>query len=171
MEFLEEWRQIRGFPNYLISNLGRVYSKQSDRLLKLALKKSGYVYVALSDTDKIIKNLRVHRLVAEAFIPNPDNLPCINHKDENKVNNRIDNLEWCTAKYNANYGSRNERTKVKKSIMVRAIDPRDNREVSRYDSMTEASNRVVGASIAHISQCCSGKRKTTGGLKWEVINA
>lgn len=171
MEFLEEWRQIRGFPNYMISNLGNVYSKRSKRLLKLALKKSGYMYVGLSDINKKLNHLRVHRLVAEAFIPNPDGLPEVNHKDEDKTNNRVDNLEWCTSKYNANYGTRNMKLQNRKSVSVRALDPNSNRVIGTYRSMTEASRSIVGANVAHISQCCSGERHTCGGYKWEVINA
>lgn len=171
VEFLEEWKQIRGFPNYMISNLGNVYSKRSKRLLKLALKKSGYMYVALSNINKTIKHLRVHRLVAEAFIPNPDNLPVVNHKDEDKTNNQVDNLEWCTFKYNTNYGTRNTKIKEKTSLSVRAIDPKNGRVVGYYKSMTEACRLVGNANLAHISQCCSGARKTSGGYKWEVVNA
>lgn len=171
MEFLEEWRQIRGFPNYMVSNLGNIYSKRSKRLLKLSLKKSGYLYVGLSDIHKKISHVRVHRLVATAFIPNPDVLPVVNHKDEDKTNNRVDNLEWCTAKYNANYGTRNMKLKNRRSISVRAIDPKNNRVVGIYGSMEEASRSTDGANISHISQCCSGKRRTSGGYKWEVVNA
>ena len=167
---LEEWKQIRGFPNYMISNLGNVYSKRYGRFLKPALKKSGYLYVSLSDINKVVKHLRVHRLVAEAFIPNPDNLPCVNHKDEDKTNNLVKNLEWCTSKYNANYGNRIAKIIKKTSIKVRAIDPKNGKEVGSYKSITEASYHVDGANISHISQCCSGKRKTSGGLKWEVLN-
>ena len=170
MELVEEWRPIEGFPGYIISNLGRVYSERFKRFLKLSVKKSGYVYVALSDSNKKIKHLRLHRLVAKAFIPNPDNLPEVNHKDENKQKNRADNLEWCTSKYNANYGSMPEKRKNFNSVAVRSIDPESGKEVRRYNSMTEADKDMGGKNISHISQCCNGKRKTCKGLKWEVID-
>lgn len=88
---------------YQISNLGRIKNKHG-RILKLILQRSGYYYIDLQRKRKL-----VHRLVAEAFIDNPNNLPEVNHKDEDKVNNDASNLEWCTSKYNSNYGTRNKR--------------------------------------------------------------
>lgn len=110
----EEWRDIAGFEGlYQISNLGNV--KSFDRIdslgrLRIGIKrkliddKDGYQLVSLHKDGKVFMK-KVHRLVAEAFLPNPDNLPFVNHKDENKKNNCVDNLEFCTAKYNVNYGS------------------------------------------------------------------
>ena len=106
----EIWRDIKDFDGYQISNLGRVKSfkqKKDGRILPL-IKQKNYLYVSLSKHSKEIRRL-VHRLVAEAFIPNPDNLPEVNHKDEDTMNNEVENLEWCTAKYNMNYGTRNIR--------------------------------------------------------------
>lgn len=116
----EIWKPVVEYEGlYEVSSRGRVKSlnyqgkKGKEGMLKLSKKKDGYLGVALTKNKKI-KHLRVHRLVAEAFIPNYDNYPIINHKDENPSNNCVDNLEWCTYKYNMNYGHRTE--KFKKSI-------------------------------------------------------
>lgn len=114
----EVWKSISGFDGYYeVSNLGRVRSlgagqtHKTPRILSEGRLVGGYRSVVLSKNG-VIKQCKVHRLVAEAFIPNPFGLPMINHKDENPSNNRVDNLEWCTARYNANYGTRNERLKA-----------------------------------------------------------
>lgn len=110
----EIWKDVKGFEGlYQVSNLGRVRSLDRrknnhffrGRILRQPKDKDGYCLVTLND-GKRSKMGRVHRLVALAFIPNPENLPEVNHIDENKENNRIDNLEWCTTKYNLTYGSR-----------------------------------------------------------------
>lgn len=103
------WATISSHPKYQVSRDGRVRSTKyrgQDEVRELSLLngKTGYRFVIL---DR--KTCYVHRLVAEAFLPNPDNFPQINHKDENKANNSVENLEWCSAKYNVNYGSRSRR--------------------------------------------------------------
>ena len=98
----EIWKEIQDYPGYKVSNLGRVMNKHS-RIMKLNNVR-GYELILLTK-DKKQYCRQVHRLVALAFIPNPDNLPYINHKDECKNNNCVDNLEWCDAKYNINYGT------------------------------------------------------------------
>ena len=116
----EEWKFISGFEShYMISNLGRVRRLQytqvdtygtgrtrtyAEKLVPQYISNSGYLQVDLR-TRTQRKRVNVHRLVAQAFIPNPDNLPCVNHKDENKTNNCVDNLEWCTKSYNNSYGT------------------------------------------------------------------
>ena len=106
----EKWLKVKGYEEfYEISDLGRIKSLISNGLiLKQSLDKDGYCVVTLKR-----KQFKVHRLVAMTFIPNPNNLPQVNHKDENKTNNTVDNLEWCDAKYNINYGNRNEKTRNK----------------------------------------------------------
>ena len=114
----EEWRPVVGYEGlYEVSNLGRVRSLDrydrmnrfcEGRILKLSADRLGYLRAQLYSSSKR-KSFLVHRLVAQAFIPNPDNLPQVNHRDENPSNDNVDNLEWCDGKYNVNYGTRVDR--------------------------------------------------------------
>ena len=106
--------------------------------------------------------LLIHRVVAQAFIPNPNNCPQVNHKDENKTNNCVSNLEWCTAKYNTNYGSGKRRGANKESLPVVCMDLYGN-EIKTFSSITDAKKQT-GAN--NISAVCKGKLKTSGGFKW-----
>ena len=108
---MEIWKDIKGYEGfYQISNKGNVKSLRRDRerILKSEIGKRGYPYVVFSVGGKR-KTFKIHRLVAENFVPNPNNFPQVNHKDENKTNNSVENLEWCTSEYNCNYGTRNSR--------------------------------------------------------------
>ena len=104
---MEEWRDIQGYEGlYMVSNLGRVKSLNyhrtgKERIMKPSDNGHGYLFVVLCKDGKD-KNCRINRLVAQAFLPNPDNLPEVNHKDENKYNNCVENLEWCDRSYNVN---------------------------------------------------------------------
>lgn len=89
----EFWKPIKGYPHLLVSRTGQVWTTTYNRLLKLQLSNRGYLRVGLNK-DKVIKTVGVHRLVAEAFIPNPDNLPAVDHIDGNKLNNNVENLQW-----------------------------------------------------------------------------
>ena len=105
---MEEWKNVIGYEGlYEVSNKGNVRNIRRNTLLKLSKNNYGYIKVFLYKNG-IRTCLSVHRLVAQAFIPNPDNLPQVNHKDEDKTNNSVDNLEWCNQKYNVNYGHRTE---------------------------------------------------------------
>lgn len=125
---IEIWRDIKEYEGlYQISNLGRVKSlsrcywhgnrwyKQKEKFLKLNINTKGYQSVVLYDAEHKSKRVMIHRLVANAFISNPDNLPEVNHRDENKENNQVDNLEWCTSEYNNNYGTKSARLSIKMS--------------------------------------------------------
>ena len=112
----EEWRDIKGYEGkYQVSNLGRVKSLKDskenyrEKILSNSTDTRGYSNVNLYKNGKR-KLFKVHRLVAEAFIDNSNSYPLVNHKDENKQNNRVENLEWCTHEYNINYGTRSQRT-------------------------------------------------------------
>ena len=113
---MEEWRAVPGYEGlYDVSNKGNVRNVRRNKLLRLQKTNNGYIRVVLSK-NRIKTGFQVHRLVALTFLPNPDNLPQVNHLDEDKTNNNVDNLEWCTAKYNNNYGSRKDKvrdTKIK----------------------------------------------------------
>lgn len=113
---MEEWRAVPGYEGlYEVSNIGNVRNVRRNTLLRLQKTNNGYIRVVLSK-NRIKTGFQVHRLVCQAFIENPDNLPQVNHIDEDKSNNRVENLEWCTAKYNNNYGSRKDKvrdTKIK----------------------------------------------------------
>lgn len=112
---MKTWKDIPGYEGlYRISTSGEIYSYPRkgnfgrNHFLKFRVDKGGYLRVLLSKNSKS-KEMLVHRLVAKAFLPNPHNLPEVNHKDENTKNNNVSNLEWCTSKYNSNYGTRNKR--------------------------------------------------------------
>lgn len=107
-------KEIKGFENYIIDTEGNVFSKHSNRYLIPTLTQDGYQRVKLCFGNGKYINKTIHRIVAETFLLNPNNLPQVNHKDENKLNNSVDNLEWCTIQYNNTYGSRIAKARKKK---------------------------------------------------------
>ena len=113
------------------------------------------------------KYYAVHRLVASAFIPNPNNYPCVNHKSEVKTDNRVDNLEWCTQEYNINYGTRNEKASKALSKPIVQIH-KSGLIIGVYDS-TRQIERELNINHGSISQCCNGKLNSAGGFKWEYL--
>ena len=118
----EIWKNIEGYEGkYQVSNLGRVKSMiGQEKVLHPKKHRNGHLQIGLHK-DKKRKTMYIHRLVAQAFITNPDNLPCVNHKDENPNNNNVDNLEWCTQKYNCNYGTRVDRIMETKKQQYKKI--------------------------------------------------
>ena len=166
---MEEWRDIVGFEGkYQVSNKGRVKSLNyrhtgREQILKPKKDKGGYLQVHLNKDGKD-KLYLVHRLVAMTFIPNPDGLSEVNHKDENKENNAVDNLEFCSRSYNVNYGNRNQKT----SKPVIAID-KVSGLIIEFPSINEAS-RVTGVSCGNIVHSCKGRYKYAGGYFWQYID-
>ena len=168
----EIWKDIEGYEGlYQVSNLGKVRSLNYNRTGKTRLlrpnpNENRYLKVSLCKNGKA-KTYKVHRLVAQAFIPNPDGFPEINHIDEDQQNNRVDNLEWCDHIYNSNHGTRNKRissTKLndqQKSKRVRCVETGE-----VYPSQSEAA-RQTGMNRSNIAQVCRGERKTVGGFHWE----
>ena len=150
----EEWKPTPGYDGkYEISNYGRVKSnsqKSNGRILAPGNNGSGYYYVILCKDNKK-KKCTIHRLVAEAFIQNPSNLPQVNHKDEDKGNNYVMNLEWCTPGYNLTYGTRMERI----SKRVVQLDKGGN-FIAEFESINEAARRTDIASTS-ICYCCQHK--------------
>lgn len=165
---MEVWKDIKGYEGiYQISSFGRVKridgkDERTKWLLSPIKQKRGYLYVCLCKNGKS-SNRTIHRLVAEAFIPNKEGLPCVNHKDENKQNNRLDNLEWCTYKYNSNYGSAIKRSSTRRSKRVRCLDTG-----AVFDSIKDASE-ACGIDARRISDVLKGRRKSNSYLRWEYV--
>ena len=170
----EIWKDISGYEGlYQVSNLGRVKSlprkgtrTRKERILK-ELTSRKYLSINLYK-DGQLKTFTIHRLVAEAFIENTNNLPEVNHKDENKLNNIADNLEWCTRSYNINYKNRNKKAAEKLSLMVMQFD-KQFRLIRIYDSLTEAYKETK-IPYSNICKCCKRERKTAGGYFWRYLN-
>lgn len=184
---MEVWKDVEEFQGkYEISSFGRLRNKKNKKVLKARKNHKGYLDIKICGKMKLI-----HRLVAQAFILNPDIKPQVNHIDENKTNNNVENLEWVTAKENCNWGTRNDRrvmntdyekrnstygyihrldgvdwsqvNKAKKiSVVGESIDGDDS---LLFESIREAS-RKMGVSSGHISECIGGKRQSAGGYVW-----
>ena len=156
----EAWKDITGYEGlYQVSDLGKV--KRNGKVLATRLCGSGYTMVTLSKGG-VRNTCMVHRLVAKEFLPNPHDYPVINHKDEDKNNNAISNLEWCTQKYNVNYGDGIERRIVKQSKPVEQM--LNGVVVRRWNSTSEL--RKSGYNYRHIFDCCNGRQKTAHGFTW-----
>jgi hypothetical protein len=171
---MEIWRDIEGFEDlYQISNEGRVKSlgnnkSRKEKMLKGVKNSNGYLGVGLYKNGKLVRKY-VHRLVAEAFIPNPNHYKEVNHKDENKQNNHVDNLEWCSSKYNANYGTRNQKSSEKRSKRVDQIDAVTGEVVRQWESTNECGRN--GYNQGHVAACARGELKTFKGYVWKYLQA
>lgn len=165
----EIWRDIEGYEGYQVSNLGRVKSLKFGKEQILKVKKDRYLRIGLCKDGKQ-KFYMVHRLVALAFLPNPENLPEINHIDEDKTNNRVENLEWCDRKYNINYGSHNKRKSESQTNY-----PKFSKKVICvetgviYQSAMQVK-RELGFSNGNISNACNGRCKSAYGFHWRYID-
>lgn len=176
----EVWKDVKGFEEYYeVSSFGKVRSKartiiRSDGMTmtftgkELApysnKKRNDYCYVYLRVNGKKYPKF-VHRLVAEAFLPNPKNLPQVNHKDEDTTNNRLDNLEWCDAKYNNNYGTKIQRMKENAPKTAVSQYSLQGDFITSFESQIEAA-RQTGTRQGGIASCLAGKAKTANGYIW-----
>ena len=170
----EIWKPVKGYEGlYEVSNFGRVVSLNfantgEKRELAQSTNTNGYKQVGLCK-DHTHKRFVVHRLVCEAFIENPNGYVQANHKDENKANNTVDNLEWCTHTYNQNYGTRNKRVsekmtngKLSKPVIATLSDGSE----EYYPSIAQASRDLGGECKGHIWGVIHGTRNTARGRKW-----
>ncbi|MEE6710063.1 NUMOD4 domain-containing protein [Lacticaseibacillus paracasei] len=193
----ETWRAVKGFEGYYeVSSLGRVKNVRTNSILHPWNDYKGYREVELHNGSHKAKTLKVHRLVATAFIPNPHRYDQINHMDEDKANNRVENLEWCNAKYNSNYGTRNQRRVQHTDFAKRNFDTYarhhmfDNTDrsaawmrlkkrvamlevstgitIKTFDSVSDAAKQV-GIGNSKISEAANGKRKTAAGYRWRYL--
>jgi len=169
---MEVWKDIPECKGYQASNKGKIkslarsvwggkgYYIKPEKILKPSIDKKGYEYINLCINGKVQRDM-VHRYIAKTFIPNPNNYPIINHKDENKTNNCVDNLEWCTYEYNNNYGTHKGINK-KKIIQLSKNDEK----IKQWDSIQEASE-LLNIPRNNIYCVLCGKRKSAGGYHWK----
>ena len=190
----EIWRDVKRYEGkYQVSNFGRVKSlarrvwnghawwTQPEKVLKPYVCRNGYLEVSLSDGHYNQKKYRIHRLVATAFISNPNNFPVVNHKDENRQNNNVENLEWCTTMYNTHYGNHLKKlTKIRRKPEFQEMARKNGKKASRrviqltldgkfvreWESMSAAA-RSGKFKVGGISDCCKHKIKYHDGYKWE----
>lgn len=174
----EEWRDIDEYTGYQVSDKGNVRSVDryvvnskgrtifyKGSMLTPQPDRRGYLRVGFGYKKK---HEFVHRLVAKAFIPNPDNLPQVNHKNEDKQDNRVENLEWCDNQFNSRYGTRGKRIGEKLSIPVNQYDKKGNL-IASYDSLSIAA-KTIGSTPTEISFSCQGKNGTCKGYVWRYAD-
>lgn len=160
----EIWKDIDGCEGlYQVSNLGRVKRVTTGRVLKGSKITGGYLGVSLYK-NSVMSTKKIHRLVAEAFIPNPESKSQVNHIDENKTNNKVSNLEWMTAKENSNHGTRNERL----SIPIIATNIKTD-EVTEFYGAHECA-RQLGLHQQNITEVLKGRYKQTVGSTFKYLN-
>lgn len=173
----EIWKDIKDSEGlYQVSNLGRVrslnYRNKTGyvKVMSQQVSGGGYYQLRIRQHNHIIRSVDVHRLVAETFIPNPDNLPQINHKDENKKNNKVENLEWCTSKYNTNYGN-HIKNLIKTSSEKRGRPVKCIETGECFYTVMEAA-RKYNYNQGNISNACVGRNytHTAYGYHWKFIS-
>lgn len=165
----ETWKPIADYVGlYEVSNKGRVRNLKTGRILKPGNNGRGYLFVGLYKNGAV-KYHYLHRLVALTFIPNPNKLPEVNHKDEIRTNNKLDNLEWISHRDNSNYGKRNERVSKSKSKAIVQFDLSTGLILKTYSS-TITATRVTGINQGNISKAARGIIKTAGKFGWRYTN-
>lgn len=187
-EIKEMWVDIEGYENkYQISNYGRVKSlyfingrtkKYREKILSFGYNLQGYRFVRLSKNGKSSKNLYIHKLVARHFLQNPNNYIVVNHINGIKIDNRVENLEWCTQKHNIQQSFKNGQQKPTwegktgienpNSKKVRQYDLEDN-FIKQWDCLRDVQRELKIFAIS-ISRCCKGNQETAGGYKWRYAN-
>lgn len=160
----EIWKEIAGFEGlYAVSSKGRVKNLKSGKVLKNLVNTHGYARVGLCNGNGTKrKMIRVHRLVAQAFIPNPNGLPQVNHIDEDKTNNNVSNLEWCTASQNTRHSIYQRSCRINQLTL-------DGELVNTWDSSMQIK-RETGFHQSYIIECCKGKYKQAYGYRWEYVD-
>lgn len=177
---ISTYGQIKSLDRYVtfnsrVSHDGQITVPKHGKIISQRYLSKGrrYLLATLFNADSVRKDCQVHRLVAITFIPNPDNLPCVNHKDENPENNHVNNLEWCTVRYNANYGTRNQRLAeaqlVAQPSSRRVAQINIDGSIYRVFYSQKAVARYYNISAASVSRVCLGKIKHTHGMYFKYI--
>ena len=175
---MEEWKDIVIVRNgitydytglYKVSNTGKIYSLVKNKIMKNKNTKAGYLVMGLTKNKKS-ETFYVHRIVASMFLENPHNYEQVNHKDEDKTNNNIENLEWCSSDYNANYGTRNEKVSESRKKYSHDKNPRAKKviciETEQVFGCIKDAGEYYGINKQGINNCCKGKQLTAAGYHW-----
>lgn len=167
LSYLKGFKRIPSCSKYLINRNGDIYSLKTDKFVKQHKGRNSYLHLSLVDDYGVSCNFDVHRLVALTFIPNPSNLPQVNHIDEDKTNNRDTNLEWCTAADNINYGTRNARVseKVSKTLSKPVISVSSS-GLMRYFKSSKESSEKLNIYQTRISDVICGRLEQTGDYRF-----
>lgn len=166
----EVWKPVVGYESrYLVSNMGRVFSLIKDKMLSMSKLNTGYLVVTLYD-GSTKKNTYIHRIVAQAFLDNPNNLPEVNHKDEDKSNNMVDNLEWCTSKYNSNFGTRT--TRLSSTLSKKKTMPIGQYDTEGHLVKVFPDKQSFEGTPYHRPSCVAvaHKGKKLYGYYWKMLN-
>lgn len=171
-----EWKPVPHYEDrYRVNNLGQIQNITTGHYLKLVLNKQGYLKAYLYSDGHIRKIHSVHRIVCSAFHSNPHNLPQVNHINMNKIDNRAENLEWCSRSYNIKHSFENGGREHNKKMLLLANHKEvyckntNGDIVKKYFSLSDAA-RDIGCDISNISACCHGRIKSAGGFKWELVS-
>ena len=163
-----EWREVKEYSNYEVNQLGEIRHKKRQKILKPRDNNGGYQYVNFKINGKNT-NFAVHRIVANAFIPNPNGYTEVNHKDYNKKNNCVDNLEWVSSSQNKQHFYLKQENKKTRGKAVNQYT-KEGIFLKTFDSVSDAA-KELGCCVAAISNCCLGRTKTSQGFRWSFVES
>ena len=162
-----EWREVKEYSNYEVNQLGEIRHKKRQKILKPRDNNGGYQYVNFKINGKNT-NFAVHRIVANAFIPNPNGYTEVNHKDYKK-NNCVDNLEWISSSQNKQHSYLKQENKKSRGKAVNQYT-KEGIFLKTFDSVSDAA-KELGCCVAAISNCCLGRTKTSQGFRWSFVES
>ena len=163
-----EWREVKEYSNYEVNQLGEIRHKKRQKILKPRDNNGGYQYVNFKINGKNT-NFAVHRIVANAFIPNPNGYTEVNHKDYNKKNNCVDNLEWVSSSQNKQHSYLKQENKKSRGKAVNQYT-KEGIFLKTFDSVSDAA-KELGCCVAAISNCCLERTKTSQGFRWSFVES